>query len=144
MQTATDVRLLLKAEGQSKGCAYVQFATASDAKAALVHDQELYHGKHILVAPSAPPDHSRRGKQGKQRKEAGRPPASSSAPKFDGRKGHKADRTVGGSSTEPLGPSRHPHQQLGGAVMASHKARAKEPPPKAGMDNAAFKEMLGL
>lgn len=145
VQAASDIRLLMKPGGQSKGCAYVQFATADDAKAALVHDQELYHGKHILVAPSEPPGHGKRKQpkqQGAQRQEE--PPESKQGPKKAGHKGHKREGNSGGKAREPAGPASHPHKRLGGPPVAAHEAKANEPSTKPGMDNVAFREMLGL
>lgn len=55
LQDAADVRLLVKPGGKSKGCAYVQFASEAAVAAALQRDQELFHGKHLLVARSKPP-----------------------------------------------------------------------------------------
>ena len=54
-QAATDARLLIKPGGQSKGCAYVQFANDGDVEAALHRDKHFWRGKHLFVARSRPP-----------------------------------------------------------------------------------------
>ena len=49
--------------GASKGCAYVDFSDDAAVTDALTHDRELWHGKNIEVARSAPPDR-KGGKRG--------------------------------------------------------------------------------
>lgn len=53
---AINVRLVTKKNGQSKGCAYVDFADAETAEEAIKHTNGLKVGEHtITVAVSAPP-----------------------------------------------------------------------------------------
>lgn len=64
MQDATDVRLLVKQGGLSKGCAYIQFASDEAVERALQKDSTLWFERHIFVARSAPPGPGGGGRRG--------------------------------------------------------------------------------
>ena len=141
MQAATEVRLLVKPGGASKGCAYVEFGSKEDATAAIAqHDQELWHGKHILVAPSAPPGKRQKGKQVR-----GEGSAKPLAQKGKSAR-HRGSGQNGFDQTDDRA-AEQPHQRVGAAAMlpraVTKKAGQAGPTPPAA-SNAAFKNMLGL
>eukprot|EP00892_Ulva_mutabilis_P011035 jgi/Ulvmu1/8303/UM042_0008.1 len=81
-EDATDIRLLLKQGGLSKGCAYIQFASDEAVEKALEKHSMLWFERHIFVARSRPPGQRDAGGRGGR----GRPDRGRGRGRVDGRR----------------------------------------------------------
>jgi hypothetical protein len=139
LQAASAVRLLLKKGGESKGCAYLDFASDAQVEDALQKNDMVLHNRHLYVARSDPERAKAAAKGGPQVKPR---QGDGAGGRRGGRGGRGRHGAIGGRSgaRQAAGPSsEHPHERLGAAVMVPRAAATNQ-----AASNSDFKAMFKL